>query len=133
MPRGRMRSDHFEIGPADLLVELYVRSATQTAPLRVLMKNAADEKRVVADVRAQQKRLLVCRAGQRDEHVRDILLSAIIVLIRHLQSVRARKSFEQRRHVVAQFAIADPALLQNVPGQNVKIKLRRYSEISAVV
>ena len=42
--RGRMRSDHFEIGPADLLVEVYARSATQTAPLRMLMKNTADEK-----------------------------------------------------------------------------------------
>jgi len=100
--------------------------------LRVLMKNAADEKRVVADVRPQQKRLLWSCAGQRDEHVRDILVSASVVLLRHLQSIRARKSFEQRRHVIAKFAVADPALLQNVPGQNIKIKLRRNPEVSAI-
>ena len=102
------------------------------------MKNAADEERVITDVCAQQKGLLGSRAGQRDEHVRNILLHARIAgglaasVLRHLQPVRARKSFEQRRDVIAQFAIADPALLQNVPGQNIKIKLRRYPQMSAV-
>jgi len=96
------------------------------------VKNAADEKRVITDVRAQQKRLLGSRAGQRDEHVRDILLSVAVDLVRHLQSVRARKSFEQRRHVIAQFTITDPALLQNVPGQHIKIKLRRNPQMSAI-
>src|SRR6266487_4411953 len=96
------------------------------------MKNAGDEKRVIANVRTKQKRLLGSRAGQRDEHIRNILLSAMIDLVRHLQPVRARKSFKQRRDVIAQFAIADPALLQNVTSQNIKIKLRRYPQMFAV-
>src|SRR6266566_7813067 len=96
------------------------------------MKNAADEKRVIANVCAQQKRLLGGRAGQGDEHIRNILLSAVIDLVGHLQPVRARKSFKQRRDVIAQFAITDPALLQNVTSQNIKIKLRRYPQMFAI-
>ena len=74
-----------------------------------------------------------CRAGQRDEHIGDILLSAIIDLVRKLQPVRARKRFKQRCDIIAQIAVADPALLQNVPGQNIKIKLRRNPQMSAVI
>src|SRR5437762_3908541 len=96
------------------------------------MKNAGDEKRVIANVCTKQKRLLGGRAGQGDKHIRNILLSAIIDLVRHLQPVRARKSFQQRSDVIAQFAITDPALLQNVPGQNIKIKLRRYPQMFAI-
>src|SRR5947207_32340 len=96
------------------------------------MKNAGDEKRVIANVCTKQKRLFGSRAGQRDEHVGKILLSAIIDLVRHLQPVRARKSFKQRRDVIAQLAVADPALLQNVPRQNIKIKLRRYPQMFAI-
>src|SRR5436305_14805134 len=96
------------------------------------MKNAADEKGVIANVCTKQKRLLGSRAGHGDEHIRNILLSAMIDLVRHLQPVRARKSFKQRCDVIAKFAVADPALLQNVPGQNIKIKLRRYPEMFAI-
>src|SRR5712671_3030166 len=45
----------------------------------------------------------------------------------------ARESFEQRRDIIAKLAVADPALLQDMAGQNVKIKLRRYPQLSAVV
>ena len=38
-----------------------------------------------------------------------------------------------RDHVIAKFSVADPALLQNVPGQNVEIKLRRDPQMSAVI
>src|SRR6266705_2323465 len=56
----------------------------------------------------------------------------MIDLVRHLQPVRARESFKQRRDVITKLAIADPAPLQNVTGQNVKIKLRRYPQMSAI-
>src|SRR5437899_10010871 len=77
-------------------------------------------------------RPLRSRASQRDEHVANVLLSAIVDLVRQLQLVRARKSFEQRPDIVAKLAVADPALLQNVPGQNIKIKLRRNPQVSAI-
>ena len=98
----------------------------------VLMENAANEKRVITNVCAKQKRLLGSRAGQRDEHVRNILLGAMIDLARHLQPVRARESFKQRRDVITKLAIADPTPLQNVTGQNIKVKLRRYLQMSAI-
>src|SRR5439155_17445279 len=109
----------------DLLVEFDIGTTAQTAPLCVLVKNSADEKRVITNVRPEQKRLLGSRAGQRDEHVGNILLRAMIDLVRHLQPARARKRFKQRSDIIAKFAVADSALLQNVAGQNVKIKLRR--------
>jgi hypothetical protein len=47
--------------------------------------------------------------------------------------VFARKSFEQGRHIIAKLAVADPALLQNVPGQDVKIKLSGNPQMPAVI
>src|SRR5207237_9725567 len=46
------------IGPADLLIKLEVRSAPIATALRVLMKNAADEERIISNVCAKQKHLL---------------------------------------------------------------------------
>src|SRR5439155_12403547 len=131
--RDSVRRNELVARSADLLVEFDVRPAPQTAPLGVLVKNAADEKRVIANVRPKQKRLLRTRPGQRDEHVGNIFVHALIDFIGDLQPVRARKRFEQRRHVIAKLPVADSALLQDVPGQNVKVKLRRYPQMSAVI
>src|SRR6266550_5292976 len=56
----------------------------------------------------------------------------MIDLVRYLHPVRARKSFKQRRDIIAKFAVADSALLQNVTGENIKIKLRRYPQMFAI-
>src|SRR5438067_1012055 len=82
--RDGVRGHKLIVGPANLLVEFDIRSAAQTAALCVLVKNAADEKRVIADVRAEQKRLFGSRASQRNEHIGNILLSAMIDLVRNL-------------------------------------------------
>ena len=87
-------------------------------------ENSADEQRVVSDVRPKQKRLFWSGAVQRDEDVGDVLLGQMMCLIRNLQPARVRKGLEHRRDVVAELSVADSALLQNVPGQNIKIKLR---------
>ena len=68
-----MRGNKLIIGPPDLLIEVEVGSAAQAAPLRVLVKNAGEKERIVADVRAEQKRLFRGRAGQRDQHVGNVL------------------------------------------------------------
>src|SRR5215468_9734059 len=47
----RMRGNKLLVRPADLLIKLNIRSATLTSPLGVLVKNSADEKRVIANVR----------------------------------------------------------------------------------
>jgi hypothetical protein len=44
----------------------------------------------------------------------------------------ARENFKQRRDIIAKLAVADPPLLEDVPGQNVKIKLGRYPKMPAV-
>ena len=97
------------------------------------MKNSADEKRIVTYVCPKQKRLLGRRAGQRDEYVMDVLLNTFADAFRNLQLARMRKRLKQRCDIVAQLSIADPALLQNVPGENIKIKLRRDPQMSAVI
>src|SRR5215471_3744529 len=65
----RMRRNKLIICPSDLLIKFDVRSATQTAPLGVLVKDSADEKRVITNVRPKQERLLRSGAVQRDQHV----------------------------------------------------------------
>src|SRR5204863_9185255 len=46
-----VRRHELIIRPTNLLVELDLRSAAQTASLRVLVKNTANEKRVIANMR----------------------------------------------------------------------------------
>ena len=67
-------------------------------------------------------RLLWIRASQRDQHIGNILLRAMIDLARYLQPVRARERFEQRGDIIAQLAVADPALLQKRGGPERKNK-----------
>jgi hypothetical protein len=131
--RDGVRGYKLIVRPTNLLVELDVRSPAQTAPLRVLMKNSADEKRVIANVRAKQERLFGCRASERDEYVMDVLLNTFAEAFGNLQLARARKRLKQRRDIIAQFPVADPALPQNVPGQNVKIKLRRDPQMPTMI
>ncbi len=61
--RGRVRSDKLEIGPADFLVELQVGRAPPAAVLGVFVKDSANEKRVVTDMRPEEKTLLGAGAG----------------------------------------------------------------------
>src|ERR1700747_609093 len=127
-----MRGNKLIVRPANLLVELDVRSSSKTALSgNGRMKNAADEQRVITNVRPKQKRLLGIWPGKRDEHVGNVLFREMVGLVGDLQPARARKCFKQRRDIIAQFAVTDPALLQDVPGQNVKIKLGRYPQVPA--
>ena len=130
-----MRGDKLIICPTDLLVKFDVRSAAQAATLsgNCRMKNAADEKGVIPDVRPEQERLLGSCAVQRDQNVGNVLFGEMMRFIGDLQATRVRKGFEQRRHIIAKLAVADSALLQNVPGQHVKIKLRRNPQMPAVI
>src|SRR5262249_14200289 len=132
---GRMRRNELIVRPANLLVEFDIRSATQTASLSrdCGMKNAADKERVITNVRPKQERLLRRSAGQRDQDVGNVLFGQLMGFIGDLQPAGARKRLEQRRDVIAKLAVADPALLQHVPGEHVKIKLRGYPQMSAVI
>jgi hypothetical protein len=67
-----------------------------------------------------------------DQHVGNVFVRAIVDLVRALQLVRARKSFEERADIIAKFTIADAGLLQNVSGEDVKIKLGRDVEMSRI-
>ena len=80
---------------ADLLVKLDVRSATQTAPLSVLVKDSADEKRVITNVRTKQERLLWRGAIQRDQNIGNVLFGDVMCLLGNLEPARPRKCFEQ--------------------------------------
>ena len=122
--RSFVRSDELIIGPTDLFVKLDVGRTPKTPPLRVLVKDAADEERVIAHVRAQQKCLRGRGATERDQHIGDVLVGATLDFVWCLQLTRAGKSFEKRSDVVTKFAIADTSLLQNITGQNVEIELR---------
>ena len=127
-----MASDQLIIGPADLLVKINVRSAAQTAALRIFVENAANEKRIIADVRAKQKSLLWCGAGERNQHVGNVCVTVIVDLVRGLQSVRARKSLQERSDIITEFSIDNFRLLQDAPGEHVEIKLRRNVEVTSV-
>jgi len=128
-----VRGHKLIVGPANLLVEFDMRPAAKTASLGVFVKNAADEERVITNVCAKQKSLLGSGAGQRDQDIRNILLSAIANLVGNLQLIGARERFKQRRDIIAKLAVADSALLQDMPGKNVKIKLGRDPQMAAVI
>src|SRR6476659_1564609 len=119
-----MRGYKLIVRPAHLLVKLKVWSATQTAPLRVLVKNSADKQRVIANVRPKQERLLRSGAIQRDQDIGNVLFGQMMCLLGNLEPARVRKCFQQRRHVIAKLSVADSALLQHVASKHVKVKLR---------
>ena len=127
-----MAGDQLIIRPADLLVKINVRPTAQTAALRVFVENATDEKRIIADVRTKEKSLLGRGAGERDEHVGYVCMAGIADLVRGLQSVRTRESFQERSDVVAEFSIDNSRLLQDMPGEHIEIKLRRNVEVPGV-
>ena len=137
-----MRSDKLIIAATDLLVKFDVGRTAQTAALRVLVKDATDEEGVISDVRAQEESLLGRGAGERDQHIGNIFVGAVvrpgesvfwrIDLVRALQLIRARKSFEQRADIIAKFAIANAGLLQDVACENIKIELGRDVEMARI-
>src|SRR5512133_2636586 len=131
--RHHMRGYELIVRPADLLVKLDVWSATQTAPLRVLVKNSADEERVIANVRPKQERLLRSGAIQRDQDIGNVLFGEMMCLLGNLKTARVRKCFQQRRNVIAKLSVSDSALLQDVTSEHVKVKLRRDPKMTAVV
>ena len=131
-PRGFVRSDKLIVGATNLFVKFDIRRTAQTAPLSVLAKNAANKEGIIPDVRPEKKSLLGRRSGERDEHVGNVFVGAVVDLVRALQLVRARKSFEKRTDVIAKFTIADAGLLEDVSGEDVKIKLRRNVQMAGV-
>src|SRR5262249_3682188 len=111
-----VRGNKLIVCPADLLVKLDVRSATQTAPLSrdCGMKNSADEQRVITNVRPKQERLLRGSAVQRDQDIGNVLFGQMICLVGNLEPARVRKCFQQRRNVIAKLAVPDSTLPQDV-------------------
>src|SRR5262245_27798473 len=132
-----MRGNKLVVRPADLLIKFDVRSATQVALSRDCgMKNSADEQRVIANMRAKQKRLLRSGAVQRDQDIGNVLFGQMMCpacnavrsiagrLVGNLESARVRKCFQQRCNIITKLSVPDSALLQHVASEHVKVKLR---------
>src|SRR6266550_3822162 len=49
-----------------------------------------------------------------------------------LQKSDSRKLFQERPNIIAQFAIGDPGVSQDVTGENVEIELRRNPEVASL-
>ena len=131
-PGSFVRSDELIIAAADLFVKSNVGRTAQAPALGVFVKNATDEERIISHVGTKQECLLGCGAGQRDQHIGNVFVRAMVDLARALQLVRAGKSFKQRSDIIAKFAVANAGLLQNVSGENVEIKLGRDVEMPRV-
>src|SRR5438105_3700848 len=117
----------------DLLVESQVRCTAQTALLRVLVKNSANKKRIVTDISAQKERFFRCCAGEGDQHVGNILSRILLAaLVGGLQKRDSRKLFQERPDIIAQFAIGDPGIAQDMSGENVEIELRRNPQLTGL-
>src|ERR1700682_6091471 len=127
-----MFGDEVIIRSSNLLVKLQVGTAAQAAALGVLVKDTADEERIISDVRPQKKGLRRCAAREGDEHVGEILMRRLVRRVRSPKQIGPRKRFQNRSDVIAKFTIGDAGLLENVPGQDVKIKLRRDLKMSGV-
>src|SRR5215468_9652574 len=135
-PSHHMRRNKLIVRTADLLVKLDVRSAAQTPPLGVLVKNSANEQRVITNMSPEQKCLLWSGAIQRDQNIGNILLGQMMCpacnavrsttgsLVGNLEPVRPRKCFQQRGNIIAKLSVSDSPLLQDVASEHVKVKLR---------
>jgi hypothetical protein len=122
--RGGVRSHELIICSPDLLVKGEIGRAAQAPTLRVLVKDAGEKKRIITDMRAEQECLFRGRAGERDQHIGNVLAPALLAHVRRLQTIYARKSFEKRGDIIAQFPVGDSDISQNVAGEDVKIKMR---------
>src|SRR5262245_40753799 len=129
-----MRRNKLIVRTADLLVKLDVRSAAQTPPLGVLVKNAANKQRVITNMSPEQKCLLWSGAIQRDQNIGNILFGRMMCpcnavpttagrLVGNLEPAGPRKCFQQRGNIIAKLSVSDSALLQDVASEHVKIKL----------
>src|SRR4029077_10089705 len=128
-----MRGNKLIVRPADLLVKFDVRSANAPLSRDCGMKNSADEQRVIANMRAKQKRLLRSGAVQRDQDIGNVLFGQMMCLVANLEPARVRKCFQQRRNIIAKLSVPDSALLQHMAGEHVKVKLRRNPKMATVV
>src|ERR1700736_727745 len=127
-----MFGDEVIIRSSDLLVKLQVGTAAQTAALGVLVKDAADEERIISNVRAQKKGLRRRAARERNEHVGEILMRRFVRRVRSPKQIGPRERFQNGSDVIAKFTIGDAGLLENVPGKHIKIKLRRNLKMSGL-
>lgn len=130
--RGGVGCDQLVICPTDLFVEREVRRTPQASPLGVLVEDAAEKQGIIADVRAKEESLFRTRPRQRDEHVRNVLPAGFRNHMRRAQTVGARKSFQERSDVIAELAIGDADIAQDMTGQDIKIKVRRNLELAGV-
>src|SRR5262245_46962625 len=89
-----MRRNKLIVRPADLLVKLDVRSTTQTAALGVLVKNAANEQRVITNMRPKQKRLFRSSVIQRDQDIGNVLFGQMMCLLGNLKAAGVGKCFQ---------------------------------------
>jgi len=115
-----------------LFVKFDVGRAAKTPALGVLVKNAAQKKRIITDVGAEQKRLRSRGAGQSDQHVGNILALSFLGHVRRTQPARARERFEERRDVIAQFPVRNPDIAQDMARQDIKIKVRGNLEMPGI-
>jgi hypothetical protein len=129
-PGGGVGRDQLIVRATHLFVKGEVGRAAQTAPLGVLVKNAAKKKGIIPDMRPEKKRLLGGGAGEGDQHVGNVLPSGLRRHVRSEQSVRARERFQKRRDIIAELAIGDTNVAENVPGQDIKIKMRRNPKLT---
>ena len=60
-PGGRVGRDELVVRATDLFVKCKIGRAAQAAALSVLVKNAAQKKRIIADMRPEQERRFVGR------------------------------------------------------------------------
>ena len=82
--RGFMRSDQLVVTATDLLIKFKVGRTPKAAAVSILVKNAADEKRVISNVRSKQEGLLGRGLGKGDQHIGNIFGGVMPELVRAL-------------------------------------------------
>src|SRR5215211_412531 len=127
---GRLvRGDELVMAAADLFVEFQIRTAAAGAVLGVLVENATQKKRVVADMGAKEKGLFGGSLSQREQDIGNVLATSRISRLGELEIVHARKSFQKGSDIIAQFPIVNAGVPQDVPRQDVEVEVRRDGEV----
>ena len=102
-----MGGNRLEICPAYFLVETGIRGPAFRSAFDGFVKNSRDEKRIISDVRSDEKGLFGGGVSQGDEHIRNILNGVAVAVGWRTEAGGLRKGFEERGEVIADSAVIE--------------------------
>src|ERR1051325_4719063 len=107
------------------------KTAAFGANANAFRKNTGEKQRIVPDVRANMEVRPLIRALQCSEHFKKIFQWIGRARSHALRAFRSRKIRQHFSDVIGDLAVFNSGSLENVPDENVKIKMAGYTQATA--